>query len=72
MTDLAGYVLNCDRHPFQQVQPQFISSMVTHGHDFINDPFDLLTALEANCHVHIRAVRVVSQLDSWVLLTPMQ
>ena len=64
MTDLAGNVVGCDTHPPQQVQPQLINTMMTYGFDFLNDPFDLLTALEANCHVHVGAVWAVSQLDS--------
>ena len=38
--------------------------MMTHGLDPLTDPFDLLTALEANCHVCVGAVRVLSQIDS--------
>ena len=64
MTDFAGNVLKCDKYPFQQVQLQFIHSMMTQNHDFITDHFDLLAALEANCHVRVGVVRVVSQIDS--------
>ena len=64
MTDLAGNVVRYDTPLPRQVQPYFIEAVVSYGHDLLNDPFDLCTALEAHCNIRIGAVRAVSQIDS--------
>ena len=51
MTDLAGNVVRYDIPLPQQVQPHFIDTIVSYGHDLLIDPSDLCTALEANCNV---------------------